>query len=171
MVTGEVRQLVVKKRLDILLLQELYSRKLGASSTVRGLETGIRMAAVLTQYPWAVIAVSNPNFDVSFVSQHNTPYCLLADVLNPGFPVQVSFFYVQHSDDTEKHLEKGFHALRGMRLLISINVMAMSSLWDVPCSDNGGVQFEELIRGFGLQLVNDAARPPTYWTTRGSGVT
>ena len=40
-VAGEVRQLVAEKRLDILLLQEPYAGKLGASGTVRGLRSEV----------------------------------------------------------------------------------------------------------------------------------
>ena len=72
-VTGEVRQLIAEKRLDVLLLQEPYAGKLGSSGTICRLGLGVRV-----------------------------------------------------------------------------------------------VLLEELIQAFGLYVVNDAAQPPSYWTTKGS---
>ena len=93
------------------------------------------------------------------------------EVLTPGFSFYVASCYFQHSDDIEehlRHLEKVLHSLRGRRLLISINANASSSSWGPQESDERGVQVEELIQAFGLQIVNDAAQPPIYWTSRGS---
>ena len=51
-VTGEVRQLVAEKRLDILLLLEPFAGKLGACGTVLGLGAGgVGVAATRSQYP------------------------------------------------------------------------------------------------------------------------
>lgn len=49
-VMGEVRQLVVEKHLDVLLLQEPHVRKQGSSHTLIGLGTGMRVAAVRSQH-------------------------------------------------------------------------------------------------------------------------
>ena len=46
-VTGEVRQLIAEKRLDV--LQEPYAGKLGSSGTICGLGLGVRVAKVRSQ--------------------------------------------------------------------------------------------------------------------------
>lgn len=58
-VTGEVRQLATKKQLDVLLLQEPYVRKQGASHTFYGLGNGMKIAAVRTERPQALVATHN----------------------------------------------------------------------------------------------------------------
>ena len=163
-VAGEVRQLVAERRLDILLLQKPYAGKLGVSGTVRGLGSGVGVPAIRSQYPWAAVAVSNPNFEIIFLSQLSTPHCSCAEVLTPGFTFYDAscYFLTNHL----RHLERILHSLRGKRLLISIDANARSSLWGPQSSDERGVQ--KLIRAFGLHVVNDAAQPLTYWTTRGS---
>ena len=45
-VAGEARLLVTKRRLDILLLLELYAGKFGSSGTVRRLGSGVSVAAM-----------------------------------------------------------------------------------------------------------------------------
>ncbi|KAK1117326.1 hypothetical protein K0M31_016700 [Melipona bicolor] len=85
-ITGEVRQLFAKRRVDLLLLQEPYAEKLGASGTVQVLGTRVGEAAVHSQYPWAAVALSNPNFEIIFVSQLSTPHCPCAEVLTPASP-------------------------------------------------------------------------------------
>ena len=138
-VTGEVRHLVAEKRLDILLLQEPFAGKLGARGTVLGLGAGgVGVAATRSQYTWAAVAVSNPNFDMLFLSQVNNMHCFCAEVLILGFSFYVASYYFQHSNDIEehlRHLEKILHSLRGKRLLISIDANARSSSWAPQESD------------------------------------
>lgn len=170
-VSGEVRQLVAEKRLDVLLLQEPYVRKQDSSHTFYGLGRQIRVAAVRSQRPWAAVAISNPNLDMLFVSQLSTTHCVCAEVQAPGFSFYVASCYFQYSDEIEehlRHLEKVCHSLRGKRLVIAVDANARSSLWGPQETDERGAQFEDLIRAFGLQVLNDAAQPPTYWTARGS---
>lgn len=170
-VTGEVRQLVAEKRLDVLLLQEPYVRKQGASRTFYGLGLSSKVAAVRSQHPWAAVVVCNPRLDILFVSQLSTPHCACAEVQAPGFSFYVASCYFQYSDDIEKHLkhlEMVFYSLRGKRLIVAVDANARSSLWGPQETDEKGALFEELIRAFGLSVVNRVDQGPTFWTTRGS---
>lgn len=170
-VTGEVRQLVREKRLDILLLQEPYVRKQGTSHTFCGLGTGTGIAAVRSQRPWAAVVNYNPEFEILFVSQLSTTHCACAEVQAPNFSFYVVSCYFQYSDEIEehlRHLEMVFHSLRGKRVLVAVDANARSSLWGPQETDERGAKFEDLIRAFGMQVVNDAAQPPTYWTARGA---
>lgn len=63
-VAGEVNQLVAEKRLDVLLLQEPHVLQQGRSWSLVGLGTGVRVAATLTERPWAAVGVSNPDLQV-----------------------------------------------------------------------------------------------------------
>lgn len=170
-VTGEVRQLVAEKRLDVLLLQEPYVRKQGQSHTFYGLGTGMKVAAVRSHRPWAAVAVCNPKFQMLFVSQLSTTHCVCAEVQAPGFSFYVASCYFQYSDEIEKHLghlEMVCRSLRGKRLLVAVDANARSSLWGPQETDERGAKFEDLIRAFGLQVVNRAGQSPTFWTARGS---
>ncbi|XP_026830320.1 uncharacterized protein LOC113563197 [Ooceraea biroi] len=170
-VTGEVRQLVAEKRLDVLLLQEPYVRKQSHSHTFYGLGTGMRIAAVRSHHPWAAVATCNPNWDMLFVSQLSTTHCACAEVRAPGFSFHVASCYFQYSDEIEmhlRHLETVFHSLRGKRILVAVDANARSSLWGPQRTDERGAKFEDRIRANGMCVVNRAGQPPTFWTTRGS---
>jgi exonuclease III len=130
-VSGEVRKLASDKRLDVLLLQELYVRKQLSSHTFYSLGTNIRVAAVRSQRPWAAVAISNSNLGILFVSQLSTTHCICADVQAPNFSFYVASCYFQYSDEIEKylrHLEMVCHLLRGKRLLVALDANARSSL-------------------------------------------
>lgn len=170
-VSGEVHQLASEKRLDVLLLQEPYVRKQNSSHTFYGLGTGFRVAAVRSQRPWAAVAISNPNLGMLFVSQLSTTHCVCVEVQAPDFSFYVVSCYFQYSDEIEKHLrhlETVCHSLRGKRLLVAIDANARSSLWGPQSTDERGAILEDFIRAFGLQVLNDAAQPPTFSTVRGS---
>lgn len=170
-VTGEVRELVKEKKLDILLLQEPYVRKQDQSHTFYGLGTGMKVAAVRSARPWAAVALCNPNFQMIFISQLSTTHCVCAEVQAPGCSIYVVSYYFQWSDDIEqhlRHLEMVLRSLMGKRILIALDANARSSLWGPQTTNSRGEKLEELIRAFGLHVANDASQPPTYWTTRGS---
>ena len=128
-VTGEMRQLLAEKRLDVLLLQEPYAGKLGSSVSICGLGLGVSVATARSQNSCAAVAVCNPDYEICFVSQLS--HCSSVDVLAPGFSFYVVSCYIQHRDEIEehlRHLEKVFIALRGKRLLVSLHANARSTL-------------------------------------------
>ena len=113
------------------------------------------MAIVRSQYPWAAVACSNANFEVSFLSQFSSPLCSCAEVLTPSFSFYVTFCYFQHSDDIEehlRHLEEVLHSQRRWRLLVSTDANAWSSFCGPQDSYEKGVQVEELFQKFGLHV-------------------
>lgn len=170
-VTGEVRQLIKEKRLDILLLQEPYSQKRDRGHIVCGLGLGIQVAASKTNCPWAAVVACNPGVTLLFVSQLSTSHCVCAEVQAPGLSFYVVSSYFQFCDEIEghlRHLEMVFRSLRGQRLLVAVDANARSSLWGPQRTDDRGAKFEDLIRANGITVVNDAGQPPTYWTERGS---
>ena len=123
-VTGELRQLIAEKRLDVLHLQEPYAGKLGSSGTNCGLGLGVRVATARSQYPWGAVAICNPDYEICFVSQLSNSHCTSVEVLAPGFSFYVVSCYFQHRDEIEehlKHLEKVLIAQRGKRLLVSVD--------------------------------------------------
>jgi hypothetical protein len=88
----------------------------------------------------------------------------------PNFSFYVASCYFQYSDEIEKHLrhlKMVCHSLRGKRLLVALDTNARPSLWSPQRTDKRGAKLEDLIRAFGLQVLNDSAQPPTYWTARG----
>jgi len=170
-VSGEVRQLAFEKRLDVLLLQEPYVRRQGRNHIFYGLGSSMKVAAVRSQRPWAAVAISNPNLDMLFISQLSNTHCVCVEVQAPGFSFYVVSCYFQYSDEIEKHLrhlETVCHSLRGKRLLVALDANARSSLWGPQRTDERGAKLADFIRAFGLQVLNDAIQPPTFWTTTGS---
>ena len=170
-VSGEVRELVAKKRLDVLLLQEPHVRREGSSYLVAGLGIRAKVAAVSSQRPWAAVALCNDLLDLVFVSQLSTTHYACAEVLAPGFSFYVASLYFQFSDEIEghlRHLEMMFQSLRGKRLLVSVDANARSSLWGPQSTDDRGAKFEDLIRSSGMEVINEVAQPLTYWASEGA---
>lgn len=89
-------------------------------------------------------------------------YHCCAELLTLGFSFYVASSYSQHSDDIQEHLrhiEKVLYSLR-VRRLIDANARSLCSTQNpYEC-----VQVEESIQEFGLNVVNDAVQPLTYWT-------
>lgn len=169
-VTGEIRELICRKRLDILLLQEPYVKKTDAAHTYFGLGTAARVAAVRSERAWATVVLCNPAFQMLFVSQLSTAHCVCAEVQAPGFSFYVVSHYFQHRDDIEvhlRHLDMVLRTLRGKRVIVALDSNAKSALWGSPVTDERGVQLEDLIRASGMDILNDAGQPATFWTTRG----
>lgn len=170
-VTGEVRQLIKEKRLDILLLQEPYSQKRDKGHVVCGLGLGNQVAASKTDRPWAAVVVCNPGITLLLVAQLSTSHCVCAEVQAPGFSFYVVSSYFQFCDEIEghlRHLEMVFRSLRGQRIIVAVDANARSSLWGPQRTDDRGAKLEDLIRAYGMTVVNDADQPPTYWTEGGS---
>ena len=102
MVTEEVRQLIAEKRLDVLLLQEPYAGKLGSRVIICRLGLGVRVATARSQYPWAAVAICNPDYVISFVSQLSNSHCFSVEVLAPDISFYVVSCYLrQHRDEIE----------------------------------------------------------------------
>lgn len=170
-VTGEVRSLVSPKRLDVLLLQELNVRKRGQAFAFIGLGTGMRVAAVTADRPWAAVAVCNPAFQILLISQLSTTHCACAEVRAPGFSFYAVSCYFQYSEEIEEHLRhlaKVFRFLRGERILVGMDANARSPLWGDRKLDEKGAKLQEFIRACGCNIINVAGQPPTYWTSWGS---
>lgn len=170
-VTDEVRDLVGRKRLDVLLLQEPYVRRQGQSHTFCGLGIGMQIAAVRSEKPWAAVAICNSSFHMTFISQLSTTHCACAEVLAPGLSLYVVSHYFQPSDDIEghlRHLGMVLHSLRGKRVIVALDANSRSPLWGPQRADRRGVQVERLIREFAFEVINDVQQPPTFWTVNGS---
>jgi len=106
-----------------------------------------------------------------FISQLSNTHCVCVEVQAPSFSFYVVSCYFQYSDDIEehlRHLEAVYHSLRGKRLLVALDANARSSLWGPQKTDGRGERLVDLIRAFGLHILNDATQPPTFWTPTGS---
>lgn len=170
-VTGEVRSLIAEKRLDILLLQEPYVRVQGESRTFYGLGHGTRVAAVRSERPWAAVAVCNPEFQITFISQLSTAHCVCAEISMPGFSFYVVSHYFQFSDEIEvhlRHLEAVLHTLRGRKVLVSLDANARSPMWGPGRADDRGVKLEELINSLDFEVVNEPGQLPTFFSASGA---
>ena len=122
----------------------------------------MKVAAVRSERPWALVVISNPRLQMIFVSQLSTTHCMYAEVQAPGLSIYVVSCYFQYSDEIEghlRHLEKEFHSLRSERLIVAVDDNAQSSLWGSPETDERGKKFEIFIRAFGLEVINEVKCP------------
>ena len=168
-VSREVLELIGKKGLDVLLLQEPYIQKQAGSSTysVKGLGVAMRIAAVSSEYPWAAIAVCNPLLHITFISQLSNAHCVCAEIRAPGFSFYVVSHYFQWSYEFEEHLShlnRVLFALRGKKVLVGADTNAVSTLWGPKNvkTNARGIKLEKLIYRLEIEIINKAHQGPTY---------
>ena len=174
-VSGEVLELIGKKGLDILLLQEPYIQKQAGSSTysVKGLGVAMRIAAVRSEYPWAAVAACNPSIHITFISQLSNAHCACAEIRAPGFSFYVVSHYFQWSHEIEEHLshlEKVLFALKGKRVLVGADTNANSSLCGPKDtrSNPRGLKLEKFIETLEIEVLNKSHQGPTYSAIQGA---
>ncbi|XP_035736359.1 uncharacterized protein LOC118447918 [Vespa mandarinia] len=103
-ITGEVREPISQKHLDVLLLQEPYVQRHRTGYEVIGLGNGTRITAIRDERPWSAVAVTSPNIALLFISQLSTQHCVCAEVQAPGSSFYIVSHYFQYSDEIEEHL-------------------------------------------------------------------
>ncbi|CAD6215004.1 GSCOCG00012837001-RA-CDS, partial [Cotesia congregata] len=169
--TLEASQLWEEKRIDVLLLQEPYAAYSNNSFKIPGFGCGIQVAAETRSRPYAAVCLTNPKYQLLGLSQLSTTHCVCAQIVGPDttfFAVSAYFQYKDEIDIHLKHLEKVVRALRGKRVLISMDANAKSERWGSETDDARGEKLEQFIDAHRLEIVNNAREGPTFESTNGS---
>lgn len=127
--TLEVSQLWEEKPIDVLLLHEPYAAHSNKGFKIPGFGSGIQVAAETRARPYAAICLTNPKYQMLVLSQLSTTHCVCAPIMGPDTSFFVVSAYFQYKDEIDthlKHLEKVVRALRGKRVLISMDANAKS---------------------------------------------
>lgn len=169
LVNAEIRDLIVSKKIDVVLAQEPYSKVNKGSRFFTSLGRESRAIChkekSTTVTPRAFVAVPNPDFHVFFVSALSNSHCVVVEVQTPSVTFFAVSSYFQFSDDIAVHirqLERVLEQLRGEKIVIGLDANAESSLWSPKGTNEKGSQLERLIAAFDLHVINDKTQPPTF---------
>ena len=116
-VIPEIRQTAVEAGIDILLLQEPYSR----SQRIEGLGMGTRIIKCDNATPWAAMAIINPEITVLKLTHLCTSHFPIAEIYCAGSSLYIASGYFKLSHPIEEHLNnlsKVLNEIRGRDVLI-----------------------------------------------------
>ena len=99
-VTPEIRQAAVESGIDILLLQEPYTR----SQRIEGFGIGTRIVKCDNVVPWAAIAILNSVITALKLTHLCTSHFAIAEVDCAGSSLYIASGYFQLSHPIEDHL-------------------------------------------------------------------
>lgn len=167
-VLPELRQKAVENGIDIMLLQEPYSR----DNKLIGLGMGTRIIKDDSEHPWAAIAVLNPELQVLKLSHLCSPHLAVAQVSNRTSNFYIASAYFQLSHDIEPHienLEQVLISLGGRNTIVGIDSNAKSPFWGARKRDQKGKLLEDFIAEWRLVVVNNLNDLPTTCSEVGEG--
>ncbi|CAG5073501.1 Similar to Retrovirus-related Pol polyprotein from type-1 retrotransposable element R1 (Fragment) (Bradysia coprophila) [Cotesia congregata] len=169
--TLEASQLWEEKRIDVLLLQEPYAAYSNNSFKIPGFGCGIQVAAETRSRPYAAICLTNPKYQLLVLSQLSTTHCVCAQIVGPDTTFFVVSSYFQYKDEIDihlEHLERVVRALKGKRVIVSMDANAKSERWGSETDDARGEKLEQFVDAHELEIVNNAREGPTFESTNGS---
>lgn len=174
-VMDELREEIVRKRIDIVAIQEPYS--LGNSIPGLGTTTKIitdRKSFTLTpsvDCTQAAIAVSNTDLTVLKVEQLSNTHCVCVVVTRGHISVFIVSVYFQWCDDVEpyiQHLDMVLQHLKGKNVIVCADTNAKSELWHSNCTDERGEKLELLVAQHNLYVINKPSSTHTFSNIHGS---
>ena len=134
-VMTEVRDIAIKEKIDIVLLQEPYVFREGREGVVHygmGLRPLICLAEDGKDGPLAEIIVFNPELQVTVLGQFLSPYCVCVEVISQCNQFYLMTYYLKYQESTEYHLQqlgRILEALRGSKVLVAADTNAESGAW------------------------------------------
>ena len=160
---------VKSRTVDILLLQEPYQYQ---NKIVRlGSATTIYTGNDFNETPWAAIAIFNRSVRSMLLTQFSNSHCVCIEISFNGERMYLISMYCQSSHRIPpnlEHLKTILKALRGRKILISMDANAKSPMWFNSSTDNSGAEMEMFILEEKLYLLNEDGCPPTYASERGT---
>lgn len=168
-VMGEVREIIVERKIDVMLLQEPYVVK----GKVIGFGSSYRVVQhVRGERPWAAVVIANENIGVMKVQNLCNSHCVCVELMLPDKSrLCVCSLYCQYSKGIEQFLEMLRvikRKLRGEKVLVGLDANARSKWWGVDDRDERGMKLEDVIVVDEWWVLNDIVEGPTFETTRGS---
>lgn len=166
-VLHEARKLVEELKIDILCLQEPYTRRgkiLGMPITSQIILTGGN--------PQAATIVYNKNITVTKLSQFCDSHTVCIEISTPSGTWALVNMYFQYSDPILPFLNKIREidtVLGNISTIYVADANAKSPLWNSRITDEKGEELEELIFEKQLNVENKPNNPPTYRNQAGSG--
>ena len=124
-----------------------------------------------TQYPWAAIAVTNPNITVTNLIHLGNDNIVVAEIIKGTTKIYAISGYLSPSQDHTPVLEtlsRALDRLRGSSVLIGIDGNAYSTAWGSAETNSKGESIEDFIAQYNLKILNCPSNLTTYCSSIGS---
>lgn len=164
-VAAELRTKAVTEGIQVMAIQEPYVNRNGM---VEGYGLGSRVVTGEGEgeRPWAAVVGLDPNIGMMRVGALCSSHCVVVEVLPEGCG---SFYlvslYCQFGHDLGRYLEelrKVANALRGRRLVVSMDANAKNVWWGGVVTDERGEELEAFMMEQGWSVLNDSTQPGTF---------
>lgn len=171
----ELRQVINIDKIDIVLIQEPYSRNNVISSL--GINTRVvtdtkRFTNIASSDKIkTAIAVTNPSYTVLKIEQLSNTHCVCAEVSVGTYKLYVVSAYFQYSDKIEpyiQHIERVLLTLKGHSVIVCADANAKSTLWHSGQTDERGELLENLIAQQNLFIHNKDSDAYTFESLSGT---
>lgn len=159
-VMHELRKLAEELQLDVLCIQEPYTR----DGVVPGMPVTARQL-LHGEHPMAAIIIFNRDVTVTNIRQYTDEHCVCAEIISGGCKLVVVNQYYQFADPVHAHLDKTraiLLAYRGRHILVMADLNAKSALWHSQRTDERGTEVEMMIAEMNIEVVNRPGPVPTY---------
>lgn len=165
MATDEAVRRCLEERIDVLLIQEPYTRD-GRVGVSRG---RVYYDRTVGGEIWSAILVLNDEMGVIMDARETCGTCVSVRLEHRGSSLQVVSLYCRPSEPIDGHLARLVDILRrkdNKKVLCGGDLNARSGLW-WGGSDDRGSKVEEVILAWDLQVMNRFSRFTTFENTQG----
>ena len=163
-VLQELRKLIEEMKLDVLCLQEPYSR----SGSIPHLPVTARVIKE-GEMPMAVIVVLNKQIKVLRISQLCNSHSICLEINYYGKMWILVNSYFQYGEDLDLDMFRRVgEAYRDVPVIYMADANAKSPWWYSQFRDRKGEEIEEFISGYNLIIENKPLNPPTYINRAGA---
>ena len=159
-VLDEVKKSTEELQLDILCLQEPYSRN--------GKIPSFPITAKIISFgkqPMAAIIVLDKEITATVITQVTDEWTVCVEIgTNIGKYILVSMYF-QHRHEIQPYLIKVRQICNMFtedKIIICADSNAKSTLWDSPRTDDRGEEMEAILMELNLEVMNQPGNPPTY---------
>ena len=163
----EVNKLVAELQLDIICLQEPYSRR----GKIPYFPPNFQIAST-GEHPMSAIIVANRNIHSTLVTQFSDEWATCLEIKSfIGTFILVSLYFQYRDRDIQPYLNRIrliCNAYRSKRIILTADANAKSTLWDSPITDKRGDELVALIMELNLEIVNQPGHLPTFCNETGA---
>ena len=164
-VMDQVRRYAEEEELDVLCLQEPYSRQ--------GKITAMpKSAQVIThgKHPQSAIIVFNKNIKTTKITQISDEWTICVEIKLAGISYYIVSSYFQHRFEIDPFINKMKEIcmlLGEEKLIITADSNAKSIMWQSKENDKRGEDLLNVIMEYSLTIANQPGNPPTFRNTMG----
>lgn len=172
-VADEIKNIMIEKSIDLLLMQEPYchgQKICGFGLKIMTIEDPGRMSRTRVDKIQSGIIVNNRELTVTKLQQFCNTHITCIQVSTAVDEVYLISVYCQFCDNIEpyiEHLDKVITVLKDKKVIIGMDSNANSPMWNSKHSDARGIELEDLVFQHNLSILNKANQPSTFRNIHG----